>query len=131
MCFQGRFRGVLPGVRSTGGVGQKSSRCPWVAYDRRRFWWMHGYVGTWQLHKTITRSRRIIISCAIIIIVIIICYFSSPFQCPTYPNNCIVFFFQVDKTAVNAVVSAISSEYKGDPKFYTVSPSCGAKIVKL
>ncbi|XP_022162633.1 galactokinase-like [Myzus persicae] len=37
----------------------------------------------------------------------------------------------VDRAAVNAVVSAISSEYKGSPKFYTVSPSSGAKIVKL
>jgi len=39
--------------------------------------------------------------------------------------------FQVDQAAVNSVVSAISSEYKGSPKFYIVSPSCGAKIVKL
>jgi galactokinase len=37
----------------------------------------------------------------------------------------------VDRAAVNTVVSAISSEYKGSPKFYTVSASCGAKIVKL
>lgn len=39
--------------------------------------------------------------------------------------------FQVDRDAVNTVISVISSEYKGSPKFYTVSPSCGAKIVKL
>lgn len=53
-----------------------------------------------------------------------------------YYNHFYLFFsytfrFQVDKTAVNAVVGTISSEYNGDPKFYTVLPSCGAKIVKL
>ncbi|XP_025414042.1 galactokinase-like isoform X2 [Sipha flava] len=37
----------------------------------------------------------------------------------------------VDRNAVNSVVTIINSEYKRNPKFYTVLPSCGAKIVRL
>ncbi|XP_050422667.1 galactokinase-like [Adelges cooleyi] len=34
----------------------------------------------------------------------------------------------VNRTAVNTVVETISTEYTQNPKFYVVSPSCGARI---
>lgn len=43
--FQGRFRSFLYRVGSVGRNGQKSARCPWVSYDRRRFRWMHSHIG--------------------------------------------------------------------------------------
>lgn len=41
-------------VGSTGGVGQKSARRPWVADDRWRFRRMHGHTGTHTVHSNYT-----------------------------------------------------------------------------